>query len=161
MLRTQLISDIVLPMNEILHLGDWIHDLAKLLKQETDGGHTESSLGQGQFFLLMFLLRQAGAEPLYQKQIAQAMGLNKANVSRNVARLRDKGLLEVLAGAGTGRRHQVRLTTRALDLKNEMAGQFQSIHQRMVKGIDEEKLAITAAVLRQMLSNLKESREQS
>jgi DNA-binding MarR family transcriptional regulator len=147
-------------MNGILHIGDWIHDLAKRLKQETEAGLSGTSLGQGQFLLLLFLLRQAGEEPLYQEEIAQAMGLNKANVSRIVARLRDKDLLEVMTKPGTGRRHQVRLKTRALELKDEMAGQFQAIHQRMVKGIDEEKLAITAAVLRQMLSNLKESGEE-
>jgi predicted XRE-type DNA-binding protein len=78
-------------MNETFHVGDWIHDLAKLLKQETDSTLATMSLGQGQLMLFMFLLRHASDEQCFQEQIAKAMGLNKANVSRNVAKLEQKG----------------------------------------------------------------------
>jgi DNA-binding MarR family transcriptional regulator len=146
-------------MNETFHIGDRIHDLAKLLKQETDSAPATISLGQGQLMLFMFLLRSAGDGQCFQEQIAKAMGLNKANVSRNVAKLEQKGLVEIAAQDGDARRRQVRLTHRALTLKDELSGQLQAIHTRMVDGIDEQHLAITAAVLRQLLSNLQKPKE--
>jgi DNA-binding MarR family transcriptional regulator len=147
-------------MNEIYRIGDWIHDLAKLLKQETDSALAAKYLGQGQLMLFMFLLRYTGGGQCHQEQIAKAMGLNKANVSRNVAKLEQKGLVTVTAHPGKSRRRQVGLAAQALTLKDELASQLQAIHSRMVDGIDEQHLAITASVLRQMLTNLEKTEEQ-
>ena len=146
-------------MNDILTLGDWIHTLAKILKQETDSRLARLSLGQGQFLLLMFLLKHAAEEPQSQEQIARAMGLNKANVSRNVAKLEEKGLLEVLADLGNARKRLVKLTPRALRMGEEIGGQFRKIHEEMTFGIDEERLGLTVEVLRMMTANLRQDRE--
>jgi DNA-binding MarR family transcriptional regulator len=146
-------------MNETFHVGDWIHDLAKLLKQETDSTLATMSLGQGQLMLFMFLLRHASDEHCFQEQIAKAMGLNKANVSRNVAKLEQKGLVQITAQDGDARRRQIRLTPQALVLKDELSGHLQSIHLRMVDGIDEQQLAITASVLKRLVANLEASKE--
>jgi DNA-binding MarR family transcriptional regulator len=148
-------------MNEIFYIGDWIHDLAKLLKQETDSALNTMSLGQGQLMLFMFLLRHTSDKQCFQEQIANAMGLNKANVSRNVAKLEQKGLVGITAQDGDARRRQVRLTPQALALKDELSAHLQSIHLRMVDGIDVQQLAITASVLRRLVSNLEKPKERT
>jgi DNA-binding MarR family transcriptional regulator len=146
-------------MNEILTIGDEIYSLAKMLKQETDSRLARLSLGQGQFLLLMYLLKQTPDIPATQEEIALAMGLNKANVSRNVAKLEEKGLLEVFPDPGNARKRPVKLTPRALRMGEEIGGEFREIHKKMTRGIEEKKLTVTAGVLRIMAANMKEQGE--
>jgi len=159
-LRTQLKIIIIKVMNEILTIGDEIHSLAKMLKRETDSRLARLSLGQGQFLLFMFLLKHAAAEAYSQDDIARAMGLNKANVSRNLARLAEKGLVEVHSDPGNARKHLVTLTPRARQGGAEIGGVFREIHTRMTRGIEEERLAVAAEVLRIMAANLKDHEEE-
>lgn len=146
-------------MNDILSIGDEIHALAKMLKQETESRLAQLSLGQGQFLLFLFLLKHGKEAPYSQEEIARAMGLNKANVSRNVARLEEKGFLEVQPDPGNGRRHLVTLAPRGFQLGAEIGSHFQEIHGKMIQGIEEEKLAVTAQVLRMMVANIKAQKE--
>jgi DNA-binding MarR family transcriptional regulator len=81
---------------------------ARLLTQLYDSYLAEYGIEAGQFALLMMVDAMAERG---QAGIAQALGMDKTTLSRNLKVLRQRGWVESEAGSGDARRRELSLTT--------------------------------------------------
>ncbi|MDO7205266.1 helix-turn-helix domain-containing protein [Paraclostridium bifermentans] len=69
-------------------LGDLIYFISKELKSRMDESLKDRNLGQGQLLTLMTLFKLKNYDEITQEDLAKVMGINKANTSRNLAKLK-------------------------------------------------------------------------
>lgn len=140
-------------------LGDLIIFLAKDLKRETETFFREMNLGQGQLMMLLFLLGE-NELPVRQDVIAEKIGLNKANVSRNISKLKSKNLVSVHQDPEDSRKLLVDIAQESINLRDDFAEGFQIIQKTLTTDISKEDLETTYRVLDKMYENLNLNRRE-
>ncbi|SFB10729.1 MarR family winged helix-turn-helix transcriptional regulator [Clostridium frigidicarnis] len=141
-------------MNKYTEIGDLIYLISKEIKTRMDEGIKDSNLGQGQILTVMNLMRLKGHEPISQEMLVEEMKINKGNISRNLAKLSDKGFIEIIQNKNDQRKKQIILKEVAYDEFVGISRVLQEIFGHMVKDIEEDDLAITLETLNQMKKNL-------
>lgn len=141
-------------MNKYTEIGDLIYLISKEIKTRMDEGIKDSDLGQGQILTVMNLMRLKGHEPISQEMLVEEMKINKGNISRNLAKLSDKGFIEIIQNKNDQRKKQIILKQVAYDEFVGISRVLQEIFGHMVKDIEEDDLAITLETLNQMKKNL-------
>lgn len=141
-------------MNKYTEIGDLIYLISKEIKTRMDEGIKDSNLGQGQILTVMNLMRLKGHEPISQEMLVEEMKINKGNISRNLAKLSDKGFIEIIQNKNDQRKKQIILKQVAYDEFVGISRVLQEIFGHMVKDIEEDDLAITLETLNQMKKNL-------
>ncbi|MCU9810817.1 MarR family winged helix-turn-helix transcriptional regulator [Paraclostridium sp. AKS81] len=76
-------------------LGDLIYFISKELKSRMDESLKDRNLGQGQLLTLMTLFKLKNYDEITQEDLAKVMGINKANTSRNLAKLKESGFIVI------------------------------------------------------------------
>lgn len=82
------------------------------------------------------------------------MGINKANTSRNLAKLKQNGFIEINQNPRNQRRKQIVLTPKAYEEMFNLEKILKEIHKEMIKDLDEESLTQTLNTLNKMKNNL-------
>ncbi|MEG1003444.1 MarR family winged helix-turn-helix transcriptional regulator [Clostridium sp.] len=135
-------------------IGDLIYFISKDLKKKMDEGFKDSNIGQGQILTLMALMRHKEDEFINQDELSEEMGINKANISRNLSKLNANNFIEIYLNETDQRKKKIILTKKAYDEMNSIGNILEDIFNDMVNGIDEEELKVTSEVLNKMKKNL-------
>lgn len=139
-------------------IGDLIYFISKELKTRLDEELKDRNLGQGQILTLMTLFRLKEKDEIDQDVLSKEMGINKANTSRNLAKLKQNGFIEINQNPTDQRRKQVVLTPKAYEEMFNIEKILREIHKEMIKGLDEESLTNTLKTLNKMKNNLSEKK---
>lgn len=139
-------------------IGDLIYFISKELKTRLDEELKDRNLGQGQILTLMTLFRLKEKDEIDQDVLSKEMGINKANTSRNLAKLKQNGFIEINQNPIDQRRKQVVLTPKAYEEMFNIEKILKEIHKEMIKDLDEESLTNTLNTLNKMKNNLSEKK---
>lgn len=135
-------------------IGDLIYFISKELKTRLDEELKDRNLGQGQILTLMTLFRFKKKDEIDQDVLSKEMGINKANTSRNLAKLKQNGFIEINQNPRDQRRKQIVLTPKAYEEMFNLEKILKEIHKEMIKDLDEESLTQTLNTLNKMKNNL-------
>lgn len=135
-------------------IGDLIYFISKELKTRLDEELKDRNLGQGQILTLMTLFRLKEKDEIDQDVLSKEMGINKANTSRNLAKLKQNEFIEINQNPIDQRRKQVVLTPKAYEEMFNLEKILKEIHKEMIKDLDEQSLTQTLNTLNKMKNNL-------
>lgn len=108
-------------------------------------------LGIMDWRMLVMLTRHPGATVTLSSRL---MGIDKAAVSRSLARLEEKGLA-VPTQIGSGeRRKSWKLSTEGKDLHEEVLGLSMQLHHRVLDGFEPAEITALNGYLTRFLDNL-------
>ncbi|MCR6516253.1 MAG: MarR family winged helix-turn-helix transcriptional regulator [Clostridium sp.] len=143
-------------MDEFNAIGDLIFFISKELKKDLDEKLKERGLGQGQTLMLLTLFRLREREDITGELLAKEMGINKANVSRNISKLKEKEIVSITFDEKDQRKKYIKLTDKALEDIKSIEYVLKDIHKKMVKNIEKDILIKTLEGLNKMQKNLSE-----
>lgn len=154
-MRTQQKYDIVMN-SEVLKMkrdfiGDAVFDFNKVLKVAIENEFSVLQIGVGQLQILMRLYEKPDGY-YRQSDLVESLGIDKSNASRNVSKLMEKDLVEIIQI--NKRDKGIKLTETSKQYKQKIMGSLQNISIEMIKGISEEELRITFQTLIKMKENL-------
>lgn len=133
-------------MSDPTFIADQIFALSKLLKQLTEATLKPYGLGTGQLQILLLFYRSDSG--LSQAQIVSTLGVDKANVSRSLTKLLERGYL-----MRQGSKLLV-LSPSGQALKTTLIPFFQETQGCMTQGIAPRHLTITADTLEAMIASI-------
>lgn len=87
-------------------------------------------------------------------EAAAAIGIDKAAVSRSLARLEGRGLAQAQAPGPDGRRRLFRLSAEGAALHDEILGTALAMQRRALDGFDQAEAEAFGALLRRYIDNL-------
>ncbi|WP_194192654.1 MarR family winged helix-turn-helix transcriptional regulator [Clostridium chrysemydis] len=143
-------------MDEFNAIGDLIFFISKELKKDLDEKLKERGLGQGQTLMLLTLFRLKDREDITGELLAKEMGINKGNVSRNISKLKEKGIVSITSDEKDQRKKYIKITDKALEDIKSIESVLKDIHKKMVKNIEKDILIKTLEGLSKMQKNLNE-----
>lgn len=138
-------------------IGDLVCILAKDLKAIMDRELKIRNMGFGQFKTLMLIKQYAVDGKIKQEQVAEKMHIDKSNVSRNIAKLRENRYIELQADEINEKKKDIILTDFANNEIDELILIFQDNSKKLTKGISESQLEIAKDCLEKMAKNIKET----
>lgn len=141
-------------MKKFQPIGDLIFFISKELKTRMDEGLKDRKLGQGQTSAIMTILKLKDTKDLGQDALSREMGINKANTSRNLAKLNQNGFINITPDLNDQRKKQIELTPKAFEEINSISKVLQNIHSDMIEGLSDEELTCTMNTLIKMRDNL-------
>lgn len=141
-------------MKKFQPIGDLIFFISKELKTRMDEGLKDRKLGQGQTSTIMAILKLKDTKDLGQDALSREMGINKANTSRNLAKLNQNRFINITPDLNDQRKKQIELTPKAFEEINSISKVLQSIHSDMIEGLSDEELTCTMNTLIKMRDNL-------
>lgn len=149
-MRDQFVDGDVIVENAI---GFWIHRVYQATRNEMFRVFRENGveLTPEQWAVLIRLWEQDGRT---QAELSEATFRDAPTMSRIVAGMEQRGLVERRADAVDGRMRRVHLTPTARGLKRKLVPLVERLVARLVDGIDERALVTTRASLRRMFDNL-------
>lgn len=135
-------------------IGDLIYFISKELKARMDEALKDRNLGQGQLLTLMTLFRLKEYEEITQEELSKMMGINKANISRNITKLKQGGFIKINQSEEDQRKKNIELTEKAFEEFLYLEKIMRKIHNEMILGLDKESLDYTLSTLLKMKENL-------
>lgn len=132
-------------------IGDVLVALHKELKTLTERGLRPLGIGMGQLQILMLLYSSPGKAHT-QQEISRALGVDKGNISRSIAKLLERDWIEPLPEDP----RRLRLTDAGQARRDAVQACLASLEQRMTRGLDSGELAGAVQVLHRLLKNLEE-----
>jgi DNA-binding MarR family transcriptional regulator len=134
-------------------LGFWIHRVYQASRNEMFREFREQGedITPEQWALLIRLWER---DDLTQSELSEATFRDAPTISRILAGMEARGLLERLVHPADARARIVRLTPRARTLRKKLVPVVERIVQRMVGQIPERDLVTTRSTLRRMFENL-------
>ncbi|GAA0116018.1 MULTISPECIES: MarR family winged helix-turn-helix transcriptional regulator [Clostridium] len=141
-------------MNDYREIGDLIYFISKETKTRMDEGVKENKLGQGQMLTIMNLMKLKDNIPISQELLAENMGINKGNISRNLMKLSENGFIDIIQDNDDKRKKNIILKDTFFNEFIEISKVLEDIFKDMIKNIREEDLLITLKALKQMKNNL-------
>ncbi|MBU5227201.1 MarR family transcriptional regulator [Clostridium senegalense] len=141
-------------MNDYREIGDLIYFISKETKTRMDEGVKENKLGQGQMLTIMNLMKLKDNIPISQELLAENMGINKGNISRNLMKLSENGFIDIIQDNDDKRKKNIILKDTFFNEFIEISKVLEDIFKDMIKNIREEELLITLKALKQMKNNL-------
>ncbi len=131
-------------------IGDSIFDFQKLLKKRIEKEFQDINIGMGQLQVLMRLYEQDTIIP--QSFIVSTLGVDKSNASRNIKKLVEKGLVQVVQM--NGKEKGIVLSNEGNSHKGIIMSKLQSINTNLMDGISKEEIAVVSSVIHRMKENL-------
>lgn len=135
-------------------IGDLIYFISKELKARMDEALKDRNLGQGQLLTLMTLFRLKEHDEITQEELSKMMGINKANISRNLTKLKQGGFIKINQSEEDQRKKNIELTEKAFEEFLYLEKIMRKIHNEMILGLDKESLDYTLDALLKMKENL-------
>ena len=136
---------------KIEQIADVLFDITKNLKKMTEKSLKDYGIGIGQLQVLLMFYRDP-TQLLSQNDLVRALKVDKGNISRNVAKLTEKGFIEL----SLDKSRHYKLSQEGLKLKDIVMSYFIDTHHKMTKGIGEDELMTTLLCLLKMNENLED-----
>lgn len=130
-------------------LGDLIIAINKELKTRIERDLKSYGIGMGQLQILMLFYAHTG-QTFSQNDLVKLLNIDKGNISRSVTKLLDKTYLE----QDSKNSRVYRLSDQGKLLKREIMTKFNTLHQSITLGIEQQELKQTVLTLSQILKNL-------
>jgi DNA-binding MarR family transcriptional regulator len=136
-----------------VHFTDQLRDLVHDLKAQTQIGLREEGTGLSHMEAraLTFFAGHPGA---CQADLVQAAHRDKAQVTRTVRELTERGLLERAEVEGDRRSYGLRLTETGRQLQLQVKAQRRKLAETMLHGLNEEQKRTLAALLEHLRANV-------
>ena len=134
-------------------LGFWIHRVYQASRNEMFREFREQGedVTPEQWALLIRLWER---DDRTQSELSEATFRDAPTISRILAGMQERGLIERLVHPKDARSRVVRLTAKARALRKKLVPAVERIVERMVGSIPEQDLLTTRATLRRMFENL-------
>ena len=104
-----------------------------------------------QFIFVMALYEGDG---ISQDELARRVNLDKPSVSRAINKLESGGYIRKEIDSHDHRVNRIFLTSKTLDMREEIFSTLRQINNRITDGISKENLEITNSVLRKVRDNI-------
>lgn len=135
-------------MNQSGNIGYILQHLAFAMSRQNDQILQERlGIGFSQYKILMVLERNPNIK---QKRIADSLGQTEASISRQIALMTDKGLLQTTINPANRRVHITTLTNKGIRLVEESARILNNYHSPMFERLSEKQQAELALALGSM-----------
>jgi MarR family transcriptional regulator, organic hydroperoxide resistance regulator len=134
-------------------IGFWVHRVYQASRNElfrTFRAHGEEVTPE-QWAVLIRLWERDGVT---QGELSEATFRDAPTMSRIVAGMEARGLLERCADPADGRVRRVHLTREGRGLRKKLVPLVEQLVGRLVEGIDDDALVTTRGALRRMFENL-------
>ena len=132
------------------NIGYLLQHLASVLAKQSDQLLSERlGIGFSQFKILMVLQTNPRTR---QRQIAEKLGQTEASISRQIALMHDKHLLQTTINPNNRREHLTTPTTKGLRLLEEALALLNSYHGPMFDAVPEKQREQLVEALRVMHS---------
>ena len=129
----------------------YLHDVAHLLRIETDKRARRHDMTRAQWLILLWLDRQPG---ISQKELAEILEVEPITVARLVDRLEQRQMVERRPDPKDRRIWRLHLRPDAAPLLDEINQERAEILQMATKDLDAETLRVTTEGLRIMKASL-------
>ncbi len=106
-------------------------------------------------YVILYLLLE-NEEIMYQRQLAEIMFKDRANMSRIIENMRKKGLLEKVPESHGRKIYKLVVTERGKKIWETVLPVDKDLRSTITNGIDEKELAITFATLEKMNKNIRD-----
>lgn len=137
------------------YLGDFVFLLSKELKRSLDEKLENENIGFAQVQTLMMLKILEQEDDLNVDRLARELNLNKSNVSRNISKLEETGFIVVECDRSDNRKKTISISKSANTEIEGFKKTLTEVSEKMLKGIDQEKVDITMECLNQAIMNLR------
>lgn len=137
-------------MNETNQLGDLLITVYKHLKTRIEKDLKQYDIGMGQLQILMVFYGLK--KPLTQQELVKILQIDKANISRSVARLVSKGYL-----IPTSENRSYQLSDQGQQLRSEIGATFSAVNAMMTQAISSTDIQSTVDTLSMIQKNLKDN----
>jgi DNA-binding MarR family transcriptional regulator len=128
-----------------------LHDVARLLRHESDRRAAACGMTRAQWMLLFWLERRQG---LSQKELAEMLEVEPITVVRLVDQLQQRGMVERRSDPHDRRIWRLYLRAAAAPALQELHGERAAIHEMLTHGLDEATLATMKEGLCRMKATL-------
>ena len=106
-------------------------------------------------YVILYLLLE-NEEIMYQRQLAEIMFKDRANMSRIIENMRKKGLLEKVPESHGRKIYKLVVTEKGKKARDCVFPTDIDLRKQITKDISEEELAITLATLEKMNMNIRD-----
>ncbi len=106
-------------------------------------------------YVILYLLLE-NEEIMYQRQLAEIMFKDRANMSRIIENMRKKGLLEKVPESHGRKIYKLLVTERGKKIWETVLPVDKDLRSTITNGIDGKELAITFATLEKMNKNIRD-----
>lgn len=138
-------------MNPYYRSIDYMFKLTGQLKGLIEKAFKEENVGMGQLNVLLYYY-QSKQTTITQKELTDHLQVDKGNISRNIAKLCDKGLLTQISDSPKS----YAITEDGNKLKHKLMDYMRKTYTKMTRDIDEGDLITTLSVIMRMIQNLEE-----
>ncbi len=114
---------------------------------------TEFDITPEQYTILSLI---ADNGELYQRQLSEITLKARANISRIIGILEDKGLVERVAGSNGRKIFKIKATKKGIELNKKIEPAGQRIRKAVTKGISDKELENFLNILDKMFLNIRE-----
>lgn len=136
-----------------LRLGFLIHDVSRLRRNAFDRCLKPLNVTRSQWWVLAYLSREDG---MTQSQLAEELDMGKVAIGGLIDRLEKSGLLRRDADASDRRVNRVFLEPKSKALIARMRKVSRQMNERILQGLEDDKLESTATTLDLIKHNLLE-----
>lgn len=134
-----------------LRLGYLIHDVSRLRRSAFDRCMKPLNVTRAQWWVLAYLSREDG---MTQSRLAEELDIGKVAIGGLVDRLEKAGFLRRDADASDRRVNRIFLEPDGKQLVNSMRQINHNMNEKILAGLDDEKLESTASALIAIKANL-------
>lgn len=127
------------------------------IEMEINARTPENDLPAAQCNILGYMLNHPGSK-IRSTDIHRALGISRATVSGTLKRMRGNGYIGFEEVPGNDREKYLVLTERALRKHDEMVKCFMSVEAVLYRGFTKQETELLEELLKKMLCNLKEER---
>lgn len=111
--------------------------------------------------ILNFVLENYTERNIFQKDIEEELNVRSASISTILKKLEEQQMIVRERVPYDDRLKRIRPTRLAIDMKDKMGREIQSIEDQLVSDISKEKLEVFLEVARRMTDNITEKEDQS
>lgn len=138
------------------HLGDLLYQANKELITVVNRQLAGMNIGYSQLQTLMTIVRLGDGDEIDQEVLAEILQVDKSNVSRNLSKMQQEGLLVIIPSQKDGRKKRICMTQKGRDTIKPLVGILGVITSKMTEEISEEEQKTMMKYLSRMIHNLEE-----
>lgn len=97
---------------------------------------------------------EASKRPVYQKDIEKEFGITRSTASKVISLMEKKGLIERRSVKNDARLKEIILTSKALELNQDVIVEIDHLDEKLMKGFSEEEINLFSSYLKRITDNL-------
>ena len=138
------------------NLGYLVNRTARLIAQLFAGRLRRHDVALGQWAILLFLYARDGQT---QRELSRVVAIEPPTVARTIDRMVRDGLVRREPDPRDGRATRVRLTARALALRDRLAAESMAANEVAARVLSADELETLKSLLRRVIEGLSEQKE--